>query len=158
MLLASACSSGKLNDDARYKKADADPGHIKTCCTDPNHHFPDDASKVTAASTVYFDYDQYLVSDRYKPVVRKFADYMKLNPEWQLRVEGNTDDQGGRGYNFDLGLRRANSVTDMLIQFGVAPSRLTRATNGMGRPQAEERTAAARARNQRVEFKVTQGQ
>ncbi|HEY5677652.1 MAG TPA: OmpA family protein, partial [Myxococcales bacterium] len=72
----------------------------------------------------------------------------------RIRVEGHTDNVGGKAYNQDLSQRRARAVVRALVQRGVAAGRLDGQGYGFDRPIASNATAAGRAKNRRVEFTI----
>ena len=78
-----------------------------------------------------------------------------------LRVDGHTDDvpvnPGGRFKdNWDLSSARAIAVVKFLIANGVAPKRLVAAGFGQYQPLDPEDTPEARAKNRRIELKLTE--
>ena len=78
-----------------------------------------------------------------------------LMPELQghrFRIEGHTDERGGRGINVPLSVRRAQRVADYLIARGVAPARLE--TRGFGSSQPLPGRSAASPANRRVEAEL----
>lgn len=79
------------------------------------------------------------------------------HPEWQLTIEGHTDNQGRPENNRLLSEKRAIAVKTYLVGKGLAESRLTAIGLGQERPIADNRTAKGRATNRRVELKLTIG-
>ncbi|MFZ2099636.1 MAG: peptidoglycan -binding protein [Oricola sp.] len=79
---------------------------------------------------------------------------------WVLRVDGHTDSvpiTGGRFTdNWELSSARAISVVKFLIAEGVPPQRLVAAGFGEYQPLDPEDTDEARARNRRIELKLTE--
>ncbi len=79
-----------------------------------------------------------------------------------LRVDGHTDDLPLSGFgkyanNWELSQGRALSVVLYMInQLGVPPSRLAPTGFGEFRPVDPSGTPAARARNRRIELKLTE--
>ena len=71
-----------------------------------------------------------------------------------LRIDGHTDNVGAYDMNMDLSRRRAESVKKYLMDKGVDGSKLE--TNGYGytKPIADNKTAAGRQKNRRVEMNV----
>lgn len=99
-----------------------------------------------------------LNSDRLTPqgeaAAQVFAQSL-LMPELQgrrFRIEGHTDERGGRGINVPLSVRRAQRVADYLIARGVAPSRLE--TRGFGSSQPLPGRSATSPANRRVEAEL----
>ncbi|MEZ4339441.1 MAG: OmpA family protein [Sandaracinaceae bacterium] len=74
----------------------------------------------------------------------------------RVSVEGHTDDRGSDEHNLDLSQRRAASVVRYLVEHGIAAGRLTSQGFGEARPIDSNRTAAGRANNRRVEFRITE--
>jgi outer membrane protein OmpA-like peptidoglycan-associated protein len=64
-------------------------------------------------------------------------------------VEGHTDIQGSETYNHQLSERRAQAVTDVLVQQGVAQSRIRTVGYGETQPVSSDHAA-----NRRVEVVI----
>ncbi|MEO1747758.1 MAG: peptidoglycan -binding protein [Pseudomonadota bacterium] len=80
---------------------------------------------------------------------------------WVLRVDGHTDNiplsgQGRFRDNWELSTARATSVVKYLISEGVAAERLVAAGFGEFQPLTAEDSDEARARNRRIELKLTE--
>jgi outer membrane protein OmpA-like peptidoglycan-associated protein/opacity protein-like surface antigen len=86
-------------------------------------------------------------------VLADTAEHLKANPDIRVEVQGFTDSTGPAEANRELSQRRAMAVRDVLIQLGVAPSRLTAVGYGEAQPIADNDTAEGRARNRRVQLK-----
>ncbi|ABQ60860.1 hypothetical protein H721_01666 [Brucella ovis IntaBari-2006-46-332] len=100
--------------------------------------------------------------------MKKLADaIIQLNREipddinWVLRVDGHTDNVplAGTGRfrdNWELSSARATAVVKFLIANGVPANRLVAAGFGEYQPLDTANTADARARNRRIELKLTE--
>ncbi|MFW6077511.1 MAG: OmpA family protein, partial [Hyphomicrobiales bacterium] len=79
---------------------------------------------------------------------------------WVLRVDGHTDDDPIRSRafqsNWELSSARAIAVVRLLIEEGVSPSRLVAAGFGEFQPVDPADTEEAKARNRRIELKLTE--
>lgn len=76
--------------------------------------------------------------------------------EWtnvKLEIQGHTDNQGSDQVNLRLSQERAETVMNYLIRKGISSSRLNAIGLGESAPIADNRTAAGRALNRRVELK-----
>jgi OmpA-OmpF porin, OOP family len=71
-----------------------------------------------------------------------------------MDVDGHTDDQGKDDANLLLSQNRANAVKAYLVSKGVADARLKSTGYGEAKPVADNKTAAGRAKNRRVEMTV----
>ena len=83
------------------------------------------------------------------------AKVLTENPAVNIRVEGHTDNTGSAETNQELSDARAQTVVDLLIEQGVAASRLTARGFGDSRPIDSNDTDAGRAANRRIEFVVS---
>jgi outer membrane protein OmpA-like peptidoglycan-associated protein len=72
-----------------------------------------------------------------------------------LVIEGHADSNGGDAFNLELSQRRTESVKKYLMEKGIAESRLTAVGYGESKPIATNATAIGRAKNRRVELKMT---
>ncbi len=73
----------------------------------------------------------------------------------KLSIDGHTDSQGSDEFNITLSQKRSESVKKYLISKGIAEDRLTGTGYGEGTPVANNKTAAGRAKNRRVELKTS---
>ncbi|MGN6582579.1 MAG: peptidoglycan -binding protein [Rhizobiaceae bacterium] len=100
--------------------------------------------------------------------MKKLADAIiqlekEIPPEikWVLRVDGHTDNipLSGNGRfrdNWELSTARAIAVVKFLIANGVSPNRLVAAGFGQFQPLDPSDTPEARAKNRRIELKLTE--
>ena len=82
------------------------------------------------------------------------ADTLNKHPDLQIEVAGHSDDVGDANLNIGLSMRRAKTVRDFLIRYGVEESRLTFKGYGEAQPIADNSTADGRATNRRVELRL----
>jgi OmpA-OmpF porin, OOP family len=101
-----------------------------------------------------------ILEDESGPILRAVADVLQKHTEIaRVRVEGHTDNKGGRAHNKKLSQKRAAAVVRWLTAHGVDPGRLEPAGFGQDRPKADNKTTDGRQQNRRVEFHiVTQGE
>jgi outer membrane protein OmpA-like peptidoglycan-associated protein len=79
---------------------------------------------------------------------------LRDDPAASVSIEGHTDSTGGRDYNIDLSLRRAQAVKDYLASRGIDPGRVSALGLGADYPVASNTTEAGRQQNRRVEVVV----
>lgn len=109
---------------------------------------------ITLKGDVTFDHDSAVVRPGLYPEINKIADAMTQYPDTVARIEGHTDSTGSETYNMDLSNRRASAVKDLLVQRGVADTRLETVGFGESMPVASNDTEAGRLQNRRVEIKI----
>jgi OOP family OmpA-OmpF porin len=88
------------------------------------------------------------------PVLDKAVAVLKEFPELRVEISGHTDTVGTREKNVDLSQRRAASVRAYLVSKGIDESRLIAVGYGPDKPVADNKTAAGKAQNRRVEFNL----
>jgi lipid-binding SYLF domain-containing protein len=77
---------------------------------------------------------------------------LKDHPDWKIRVEGFTDNQGSKDANLKLSQDRAEAVANWLADHGIDRGRLSAKGYGDARPVARNSSAEGRAKNRRVDL------
>lgn len=103
--------------------------------------------------TVYFDFDQAVLSEQAKDILARNAEWLRSNGQVRVQVEGHCDERGTAEYNLALGERRAEAVKSYLSSLGVEATRLVTISYGKERPTDPGSGEEAWTRNRRVEFK-----
>lgn len=106
-------------------------------------------------SDVLFDTARYTLKPGAREKLAKVSGIILAHPGLKIEVEGHTDSIGGDDYNQKLSENRANSVRSYLVEQGIAADKVTAAGFGKTRPVADNRTAAGRQANRRVELVVS---
>jgi OmpA-OmpF porin, OOP family len=102
---------------------------------------------------VQFETDSTRITAKSQPLLDQIAVALRGHPELSdVRVQGHTDNVGGRDYNEKLSRERAEAVKAALMRRGVAEGRLHARGLGETRPIASNQTKGGRAKNRRVEF------
>lgn len=114
-------------------------------------------SSIKLQQKIYFEIDSDQLTTRSTAVLDRLAAFLQAHPEiLKIRIEGHTDDVGDDAYNLELSARRAKTVEKYLVNKGIKPQAVDSAGMGETVPLSPNTTEAARTRNRRVEFKVTQ--
>ncbi len=90
-----------------------------------------------------------------KTELDKLATLMKQNTSMEILLSGHTSSEGAAGLNRELSLKRVRSCKDYLTSKGVDDGRITIKGFGPDSPIASNDTEADRAKNRRVEMKIT---
>jgi peptidoglycan-associated lipoprotein len=83
---------------------------------------------------ILFEVDNSGLTALAKTTLDSQADWLLINAEYQVLIEGHADEQGTRDYNLALGARRAQIVKEYLISRGVDPNNISIVTYGKERP------------------------
>lgn len=104
---------------------------------------------------IQFEFDKDEITPESYPTLIVIAELLMKNPRLKLICLAHTDSVGTSEYNLDLSTRRAQSVKAFLVKQGVAPPSVRYRGMGYTVPIADNSTDAGRAKNRRVEFRVT---
>ncbi|MDR2368599.1 MAG: ankyrin repeat domain-containing protein [Deltaproteobacteria bacterium] len=135
---------------------DGVPDNLDQCPGTPLGAPVDERGCWIVAYAAFFDFDKSYIKSEYLPHIQQSARVLANNPGVNVTVVGHTDNVGSDEYNYNLGLRRAQSVIRELVKNGVAAGRLTPESRGESEPIETNSTRAGRARNRRVEIHVNQ--
>jgi outer membrane protein OmpA-like peptidoglycan-associated protein len=114
-----------------------------------------EAKQIVILEMVYFELNKAVIMPQSFELLDEVATVLLANPQIKkVDVAGHTDSQGNDQYNLELSDARAKAVRDYLISKGVEGSRLQGTGYGESRPIDNNKTAAGRARNRRVEFNI----
>ena len=110
------------------------------------------SEKVTFAADAFFDFDKAVLKPEGEAKLDEVVTKLNsINLEVIIAV-GHTDSVGSDAYNEKLSVRRAEAVKAYLVGKGIEKNRVYTEGKGKKQPVAENKTAAGRAKNRRVEI------
>ncbi|MFL5319146.1 MAG: OmpA family protein [Myxococcaceae bacterium] len=157
----------KEMDGCPDRDGDDIPDNVDKCPDQPgppeNDGCPVEGPEVTLESdrirvkgNVQFETASAQIQKQSYGLLDEVANVLKKNPKiGPVMIEGHTDNRGGRNYNIDLSERRAKSVEDYLVKRGIERKRLSHKGFGFDQPVATNDTPLGRAKNRRVDFRLT---
>lgn len=104
---------------------------------------------------ILFDFDSYSVKNSVKDNLDGLAKALTEHGDIKLKIDGHTDYIGSDQYNFNLSLKRANSIKNYLVSKGVLSKNISVEGYGKQNPIASNKTEIGRAKNRRVEFIIS---
>ncbi|MBK2125162.1 OmpA family protein [Fangia hongkongensis] len=84
---------------------------------------------------VHFGFDSTVIDADTKTCLNNVANYL-VKYKQPIRLAGHTDPRGSEKYNLNLGQRRADSVSQYLMQQGVPQSQICTVSYGKSQPAA----------------------
>jgi peptidoglycan-associated lipoprotein len=125
LALASCAKNKKLNsaDDLGLTANNATPGS------------PQDFT-INVGDRIFFDTDSSSIRADAAQTLQKQARWLGQYPNYQITVEGHSDERGTREYNLALGARRAQAARDYLAAQGVPSNRMRTISYGKEKPVA----------------------
>lgn len=112
---------------------------------------------VNVGDRVYFDTDHSDVRSDAQGILAAQAAWLVRYPAVKIRIEGNADERGTREYNFALGARRAQAVSDFLVSKGVLPARISTISYGKENPIDPGSDEQSWAKNRNAHTAITSG-
>lgn len=144
------------NDSDRDGLADA----VDDCPTESevvNNHEDDDGCPdrvLIEVDGIGFRPGSFDVTPASIPILERAIAMLKESPTWRVAIEGHTSSDGDRYDNLALSKERADAVAAYLVSRGIAAERITTRGYGPDKPIANDRTAAGREKNRRIEFRI----
>ncbi len=143
-----SAAAAKSQDEAAVFPANAGTASGSTAASARE----ESAARQPVERSVYFDYDQATVPDKYDEMLLANAAYLKAHPAIAAEVQGNCDERGSREYNLALGARRAMAVKRALELAGADGSRIAAISYGSEKPVATGKDEESYSRNRRADI------
>lgn len=148
--------ANKLYEQVSDKTEDAGLDGMVTVEKDKYNQFV----KISIGGAILFDSGKAELKPEAKKILAKVGDILKLYDNHLIKIEGHTDNvvpTAGSAYknNMMLSMARAESVFEyMQKKKKLNPALLEASGRGEYVPVASNKSAAGRAKNRRVEFKI----
>jgi peptidoglycan-associated lipoprotein len=121
-----------------------------------NSAFNSSAGSLSIES-IYFDIDRYGIRADMIPVMATNTQksLYEISNGAKLKLEGNCDASGSDEYNYALGIKRANSVKDELVNQGINADTISVVSLGESNPKCTTAISTeCYAKNRRVDFQL----
>ncbi len=152
MLTLSACGSKKVNEEVLVVDEGEAIGVEESLDSKPMGI--GEGRTTEGMLPVYFNFDASEIRNDQIARIEVNADFMKQNPEYKVRIEGNCDPRGTKEYNMALGERRALAAKKYLINLGVPEGSLSTVSYGDERLLLYGQDELSWAQNRRDDFVV----
>ena len=110
---------------------------------------------ILSMSDILFDVGRAILKTDLMTSLAKIAGILSVYQQFDVSIEGNTDNTGSEEFNMTLSQQRAENVMNFLVEQGIAETRLTAKGLGMTMPIADNSTKEGRQKNRRVVLVIT---
>ncbi|MBL7736157.1 MAG: OmpA family protein [Chitinophagaceae bacterium] len=107
-----------------------------------------------AAGQIFFATGKDVLLKKSHIQLNEVVKLLEEDPTLKLDIAGHTDDVGAEDFNQVLSEKRANAVRNYIVGKGISEDRITASGYGEAQPIADNKTAAGRAKNRRVELEL----
>ena len=109
---------------------------------------------ILSMSDILFDVNKASLKADLKTSLAKVAGILSVYQQFNVSIEGNTDNTGSAEHNMKLSQQRADNVKSFLVEQGIDAGRLTAKGLGMTMPIADNKTKEGRQKNRRVDLVI----
>ena len=110
---------------------------------------------ILSMSDILFDVGKATLKTDLMTSLAKIAGILSVYQQFDVSIEGNTDNTGSEEFNMTLSQQRAENVMNFLVEQGIAANRLSAKGLGMTMPIADNDTKEGRQKNRRVDLIIT---
>ena len=111
-----------------------------------------DPNNILSKRSIYFDFDEFVIKDQYRPIIEAHAKYLQANRSARATLQGHTDERGTREYNIALGQKRADAVKKMMVLLGAQEIQIETVSFGKEKPRREGHDESSWTENRRVDI------
>jgi len=136
-------------DEAEIKMISADDFDLKPYLSELSK-----SQEVVMKDTLFFDTDIWKLSASQKEVISEYLSFLDLDKEYQLLIEGHTNNLCESSYCEELSMKRAGIVREYLWSLGYQCDGISSLGYGKKRQIASNKYPNTRKKNQRVEISL----
>jgi peptidoglycan-associated lipoprotein len=135
-------------------KSGVDNSSMQEANVDSAASMRQDESDFVLQENIYFEFDKATLTPQARETIIKNGQWLRINRDVKITIEGHCDERGTNEYNLALGDRRAETVKTFLADLGIHPSRLTTISYGEEQPADPSHTEFAWTKNRRAHFLI----
>jgi outer membrane protein OmpA-like peptidoglycan-associated protein len=150
------CPVSDRDSDGIADEADRCPDIKGVAANNGCPEVPSNVSKMlgSSAQNITFGATNAKLTTKSNASLDQVVNIMNENPGLNVRIEGHTDNAGNDDANMKLSEDRAAAVKAYIVSKGISEDRITSEGFGETMPIADNKTAAGRTKNRRIEIKV----
>ena len=108
--------------------------------------------------SVHFQFDKFNITDNMGVIVKEnykvVSDITNKNTNVKIKLEGNCDEWGTDEYNYALGLKRAKTIKDSLVEDGISADKIVLVSFGESNPVCSDKSDKCWKKNRRVDYRL----
>lgn len=112
------------------------------------------ASMMLMNEDIYFDYDSSVLKSTARELLIRKSEWLHMNPDASVIIEGHCDERGTTAYNIALGDRRAQSAKAFFVDVGIQTNQISTISYGEERPVETAQNEDAWSKNRRAHFVI----
>lgn len=105
---------------------------------------------------IQFDFGKYAIKPISFPELNLVINILKSNPKYSIALSGHTDNIGNKSNNIQLSFNRAKSIMEYFVKNNISENRISFNGFGSSKPIANNNSEQGRAKNRRVDFKLSE--
>lgn len=114
------------------------------------------ASQKASQIGLHFNKNAFSPDDNADASIKDLSEILENHPDINLLIIGHTCNLGSKETNLRLGLRRANSLKEILMNKGIPASRITSESRYYSEPLVPNTSEENRAKNRRAEVEIVE--
>lgn len=104
---------------------------------------------------IFFEQGKHDLKSESYAELDKVVEFMKLNAGAEIELSGHTSSEGDAAYNRSLSYKRVNACKNYIVSKSIDATRIIAKGFGPDKPIAPNNTEDGRAKNRRVEMRIT---
>jgi peptidoglycan-associated lipoprotein len=144
--------SNSIAQQGGYEASTADQSNVGETTLYSSANIGD--SDIVLKEDIFFEFDKATLTPEAIETLTKNGQWLRINSDVAITIEGHCDERGTNAYNLALGERRAESVKRFLSGLGIGQSRLATISYGEERPFERGHGETAWSRNRRAHFLI----
>jgi outer membrane protein OmpA-like peptidoglycan-associated protein len=117
--IAAYSNDSKIELMSAIKELHAKPAELKA-----NSVRIDENREVISSKIIFYPFDHYKPADSELIKINEIFDLLSSNSEYMIEIDGHTDVQGSKDYNYGLSAARAKYIKEYLVNEGISQDRI----------------------------------
>lgn len=117
--IAAYSNNSKIELMTAIKELHAKPAELKA-----NTAIISENREIVSSEIIYYPFDHYKPATSEMKKINEIIDQLSLHSDYMIEIDGHTDVQGSKDYNYGLSAARAKYIKEYLVNKGIAQDRI----------------------------------